>query len=71
MHRNRLFSHSEAIRLPEPPQPAVSPRAFICFPGLTSEQVAGRLWLYQAAFAQAVAVVQPSLPERDLLGVWN
>jgi hypothetical protein len=27
--------------------------------------------LYQAAFQQAQAVAQPSLPERDLLGVWN
>jgi hypothetical protein len=36
--------------------------------------VAFQLWqqaLYQWAFAEAQAVVQPSLPERDLLAVWN
>jgi hypothetical protein len=27
--------------------------------------------VYQLAFEQAQAVVRPSLPERDLLGVWN
>ena len=32
------------------------------------------LWqqtVYQQAFEQALAVVRPSLVERDLLGVWN
>jgi hypothetical protein len=32
------------------------------------------LWqqaLYQRALAEAQAVVRPSLPERDLLAVWN
>jgi hypothetical protein len=27
--------------------------------------------LYQVAFAQAQEVARPSLPERDLLAVWN
>ena len=27
--------------------------------------------IYQRAFAEAQRVVAPSLPERDLLGVWN
>jgi hypothetical protein len=27
--------------------------------------------LYHWAFAEAQAVVQPSLPERDLLAAWN
>jgi hypothetical protein len=27
--------------------------------------------LYRQAFEQAQAVARPSLPERDLLGVWN
>jgi hypothetical protein len=27
--------------------------------------------VYRLAFEQAQAVVRPSLPERDLLGVWN
>jgi hypothetical protein len=27
--------------------------------------------LYEYALAQAQAVVRPSLPERDLLAVWN
>jgi hypothetical protein len=32
------------------------------------------LWqqnVFRLAFEQAQAVVRPSLPERDLLGVWN
>lgn len=29
------------------------------------------LAIYQAALEQARAVVRPSLPERDLLAVWN
>jgi hypothetical protein len=36
-----------------------------------AEQWAWQCALYQWAFNEAQAVVQPSILERDLLGVWN
>jgi hypothetical protein len=74
MHRQRFNLEAE-IRLPQPPAPAVSPTAFLCPPpwclGLTPQQWLAQQWVYEVAFAQAQAVVRPSLPERDLLAVWN
>jgi hypothetical protein len=69
MYRNR-FRHQAA------PPPAPSPAAFmlcpvICLPLLPVEFQLWQQALYQWAFAEAQAVVQPSLPERDLLAVWN
>jgi len=43
----------------------------ICLPNLPGEFQTWQQALYQWAFAEAQAVVQPSLPERDLLAVWN
>jgi hypothetical protein len=43
----------------------------VCLPGVTTEQLGLQQWLYQCAFEQAQAVLRPSLPERDLLAVWN
>jgi hypothetical protein len=59
-----------------PPAPAApAPGAFLLCPVCAPLLPAGcALWqqaLYQWAFAQAQAVVRPSLPERDLLAVWN
>lgn len=53
-----------------------SPTAFLLCPltGLPFTSPAQGQWqqnLYAWALAQAQAVVRPSLPERDLLGVWN
>jgi hypothetical protein len=45
------------------------PWALLC--GTPGEPAFPQLWIYQAALDQARAVVRPSLPERDLLGVWN
>jgi hypothetical protein len=75
MHRNRI-SVEEEVRLPQPPPPQPSPTGFICctppgFQTLTPEQWLCQQWIYQCALAQAQAVVRPSLPERDLLAVWN
>jgi hypothetical protein len=57
-----------------PPRPAAD--AFVlmptsALPPTTPEQAAYQKSLYEWAFAEAQAVVAPSLPERDLLGVWN
>lgn len=61
--------------LPPAPAPAPAPGAFVLCPvGLAASPPSFALWqqaLYQWAFAQAQAVVRPSLPERDLLAVWN
>ena len=63
-------------RLPAPPPPRPSPGAFVlcppgCLPAHTPQQLAWQQALYRWAFEQAQAVVRPSLPERDLLAVWN
>jgi hypothetical protein len=71
MNRLRTMTNPESVRLPQPPPAPVTPTGFMacpaCVPGLTDAQ----RWLYQMAFEQAQAVVRPSLPERDLAGVWN
>ena len=64
------------FRLPAPPPAAPSLDAFAMvplsnLPSVGPEEAAARQALYQWAFAEAQAVVQPSLLDRDLLGVWN
>ena len=64
------------FRLPAPPPTPPSPDGFVlcplaCLPTMTPQQLAWQQALYQWAFEQAQAVVRPSLPERDLLAVWN
>lgn len=76
MNRNRLLSESEIYRLPRPPAPLMAPHAFTPCPGmllagLSAEFLCCQQMIYQLAFQQAQAVVQPSLLERDLLAVWN
>jgi hypothetical protein len=38
---------------------------------MTPEQWLWQQWVYHTAFTEAQAVVRPSLPERNLLAVWN
>jgi hypothetical protein len=61
--------------LPSTPAPAPSPGGFVlcpfCLPLAPAGCAPWQQALYQWAFAQAQAVVRPSLPERDLLAVWN
>lgn len=73
MRRQRWLDEAEQIRLPRPAAPAIMPGAFAMCPVICSSpaQLMWQQWVYQQAFAQAQAVVTPSLPERDLLGVWN
>ena len=66
------------FRSAAPAQPVVDPSpsatAFLLCPlmGLPlAAQCPCQQSLYAWALAQAQAVVRPSLPERDLLGVWN
>ncbi len=77
MLHNRSNTETETFRLPRPLLHAnITPTAFVLCPatieqGLTAEQRAFEQWIYLMAFEEAQAVVRPSLPERDLLGVWN
>jgi hypothetical protein len=76
MSHHRFQHQHEPQPLPRPDPPAASPGSFVACPGFLIQAwpapVLFGLWsLYQAAFAEAQAVARPSLPERDLLGVWN
>lgn len=67
---------SAPCRLAQPRAQAVSAASFVlvplaCLPHFMPDQRLMQQWIYQRAFEQAQAVVRPSLPERDLLGVWN
>jgi hypothetical protein len=75
--RRKLFSAEPGIHaLPRPAVPALSPSAFVlcplnAFPSAFCADWQCIQWVYLQALQQALAVVQPSLPERDLLAVWN
>jgi hypothetical protein len=75
MTRHRFMAEFENVRLPQPPCPAPSPRAFVWCPvsvaGMHPLMAHWQQCLFQWAFEQAVECARPSLPERDLLGVWN
>jgi hypothetical protein len=76
MERHRLLEWAPIVRLPRSPAPEPSPSGFMLCPmfvtgGFTLQQLAFQHCLYQWAFEQAREIVRPSLPERDLLGVWN
>jgi hypothetical protein len=70
VERHRFLEEAPHVRLPRPPAPEPTPVGFVLCP------VPGPLWswqlaLYQWAFEEARKVARPSLPERDLLAVWN
>jgi hypothetical protein len=76
MQRHRFQDQLEQPRFPRALAPAVNVSAFCACPwslvmrgSPTAMQWQQRI--YQLALAEAQAVVRPSLPERDLLGVWN
>jgi len=74
-----MTHHRFAAALAEPTEPAaqaISMSGFVAVPLelLGQSPAAPASWqcqLYQMAFAQAQAVVQPSWIERDVLAVWN
>jgi hypothetical protein len=73
MDRHRMRGEVGLPVLPRPaaPEPSFSAFMLCCVPCASAAQ---GLWvqeLYRWAFAEAQAVVRPSLPERDLLAVWN
>jgi hypothetical protein len=76
MEHRRFHEASVQVRLPQPPPPATTPAGFLACPvallqGLPVAQQLWQLAVYQIAFARAQADARPTLPERDLLGVWN
>ena len=76
MPRHRLRQQHGAAPMPRAQLPELQPGAFILCPASLSQiincqMLAWQIHVYQAAFREALAVVRPSLPERDLAGVWN
>jgi hypothetical protein len=76
MQRHRFQEQLDQRRLPRPQAQPINRTAFCLCPPSLMMGAPGLAWLwqqrlYQMAFAEAQAVVRPSLPERDLLGVWN
>ena len=67
---------SRRFSLPAPRPAAPNQDAFVVvplsgIPASTPDHAAYQKALYEWAFAEAQAVVQPSILDRDLLGVWN
>ncbi len=76
MSGDQFVNDTPAIRLPRPAAEGPGPGAFLAcpllaVPGANSGMLGAVLALHAFAFAEALAVVQPSLPERDLAGAWN
>ena len=76
MPRHRLFQQHRAATMPRAQLPELRAGAFMLCPVFLSQTIscqmlAWQIHIYQAAFREALAVVRPSLPERDLAGVWN
>jgi hypothetical protein len=74
MHAHRFLNHIKRISLPETAVAQLGSNGFAWLPSLFAAVGVMQQWqyaVYQRAFAEAQAVVRPSLPERDLLGVWN
>jgi hypothetical protein len=75
MHQHRFAEHVENYHLPEP-RVVLSADGFMACPVLLLQsvpwhQLAWQNEIYQLAFQQTQAELRPSLPERDLLAVWN
>jgi hypothetical protein len=76
MNNRRIHGLVKDYYLPKPSAPAMTPDGFMVCPlalvqGQSPVQQSWQSALYQLAFEQAQAALRPSLPERDLLAVWN
>jgi hypothetical protein len=72
----QLPGEGDIVRLPKPLPPDVAADALIPCPFGASPTADPVQWLcqqalYRWAMDRAQEVTRPSLPERDLLGVWN
>jgi hypothetical protein len=70
LKRYRFREEMPPVRLPNPPAPEPPPGSFLLC-SVFGVQGAWQQALYQWAYAQAREVARLSLPERDLLAVWN
>lgn len=76
MYDHRRSQPFEPVRIPRAEAPQIAPGSFVLLPAsslpaASVEQRQAQQWVYQWAWTQAQAVLRPSLPERDLLAVWN
>jgi hypothetical protein len=77
MPRHRFLEFVEVnTPLPRIRSGSITPGAFCACPIILLSRTGGmpapwQVSLYQWAFAEAQAVVRPSIPERDLLANWN
>jgi hypothetical protein len=76
MQNHRLRPFLDEYRLPEPRTPSISAEGFMAcpLPLIQDSSAALQQWqntLYQLAFEQTQFELRPSLPERDLLAIWN
>ena len=73
MDRHRMRGEGDFGTAPRPSVPAFSFAGFAlcCVPHANAAEALWQQELYRWALAEAQAVVRPSLPERDLLAVWN
>jgi hypothetical protein len=67
----QTLSLPDRYLLPEPPGPLPTRENFIPIPWDLDSLETWQLEVYCRAFELAQAAVRPSLPERDLAGVWN
>jgi hypothetical protein len=75
MHQQRFAQQPECYRLPRPRLP-ITANGFVACPvnlmqRLPEQQIAWQIGIYQLAYEQVQDELRPSLPERDLLAVWN
>lgn len=74
MRQPRFTMNDQNYRLPAAAAPSLQPNAFsLCsaFVPQCADHWAMVQHIYMCAFQEAQAVAKPSLPERDLLAVWN
>ncbi len=72
MNRNRLGQYFDQHS--STPEPLLNTCSFVLYPIACSAPLSLQYCqaiIYQAAWREAEAIQRPSLPERDLLGVWN
>jgi hypothetical protein len=68
---HRFLNQLDCYRLPEPPSPKPTRDNFVAILWDLEALATWQLEVYCRAFEMALAVVRPSLPQRDLAGVWN
>ena len=76
MDEPRFHLPAANYALPHRPEPAINPGSFVVCPlalvgRLPFQPQCWQSFVYQVALNAAAESCRPSLPERDLLAVWN